>query len=256
VPNVGVPCMESITKNSPLGHDPDSVPWIPAAAWQDPSTKWDGVPFDFCSYAPHGWGDPVVMVPLCKFVFPGAGIMRGLHDLYYNSVPIPFADKYNPTIAEIDNWNIKVIQHFRDLIGFKQKVSADRCLFLRAQWSQEMAFSRIWDAKYPNDSCALPQNANTHCGGGWIPNCADQAPYLNGGACCFKVAESESMLNSKDSYQWSIFMSRLLSSMCPGDSAHLGMFALREFMGISLACTGGAVSVRVKGSGEQAGPTC
>jgi hypothetical protein len=85
------------------------------------------------------------------------------------AVPLPFADKFAPTVDEIDHWNIKVINHIRDMLGIPNKVTGDPRLYLEVAWADERKFTTIWDTKYPGvfdtayGPCSKP-SSNGHCG--------------------------------------------------------------------------------------------
>lgn len=95
---------------------------------------------------------------------------------------MPFADETNPTVAEIDEWNIEVIRHLRRLVGVTTPLEGDPRLYLEAQWADERRFTRVWDTEYPgtNGSAFGPcvASGNQHCGASFVPSFADQAPYL------------------------------------------------------------------------------
>ena len=179
--------------------------------------------------------------------------MLGLREVY--DTVQPFKDPKNPTVAEIDNWNVRVIQHFRDLIGAPTKVVADRCLFLQTQWAQERKYSTIWDTKYPNGTCVGSTNA--HCGAGFIPSCLDQRPYSTDGICCTRTQMSEGMFTVNADLPWSIKLTRIIGSMiCTGDWAHLGPFMIRPNVGLSFACIGGSQVLRGGWNGTGVGVGC
>lgn len=229
-------------------HAPDDIGWLGtpdqiASSWP----KWDGVPIDVCGKT---------TAEICEFVFPSVNTMRGLRDLFYNTKP--FADNVHPTVAEIDEWNVKVIQHFRNLIGAKTVVSADKCLFLRAHWNSERAWTRIWDTSdYPGtcDGSSAP-----HCGADFIPNCPDQILYLGNppSPCCVTTSGAEGIFTVNKDLPWSIKLSRVIAqTLCSeGLGGHTGPFVGRQFVGISFTCQGNSQIVRVKWNGNLQGISC
>ena len=161
--NVGAPCIEdatlfALTVAGNKGHDPDGVGWITPAQWQ--AARWNGVPIDICG---------MTFTQMKDALFPGANTMLGLREVFY--AMNPFADNRHPTVPEIDNWNIRVIQHLRDLVGAKQKVSGLQCLFLEAQFASERQNSRAWDTPTYPGTCL--GDKNPHCGAGFFPNASD-----------------------------------------------------------------------------------
>jgi len=245
--NIGAPCIEAGTQaaNWNKGHDPDGINWISRDNWR--AAEWDGVKFNPCGKT---------TAQICAFCFPSYNTMRGLRELYYSQNPLPFQDPKHPTIAEVDNWNVKVVQHFRDLIGAPVKVVPSKCEFLRAHWSNERQWTRVWDTKYPTDTCL--NFTNPHCGAGFIPSCADQQPYLNGGPCCTSTAGAEGIFTTKTDLPWSIKLARVIAdTVCrEGLSGHSGPFVGREYMGLSFVCMGASTVVRAKWSGRLEGISC
>jgi len=136
-----------------------------------PAMEWDGVPIDVAGKTP---------TELCMLLFNGPYAMMGLRQRYY--ALMPFADPTRPTIAEIDDWNIEVIRHLRNVIGNTTPLEGDDRLYLEAHWGDERRFSRVWDAAYPGTNgtafgpCA--SGNNQHCGATFVPSFIDQAPYL------------------------------------------------------------------------------
>jgi len=155
----------------------------------------------------------------------------------------PYADVTNPTVAEIDYWNIEVIRHFRRLIGITVPINPDPCLFLKAQWAQEHAVSTVWDAV---SGFTCTGSTNPHCGDGFIPTCEDQAPYLPqypGLTCCGAGAGSGGIASTNTDIPWSIKLVRIIKGWwCSGD-AHGGPFLVRTRAGIAFYNSGGGGQV-------------
>ena len=214
-------------------HDPDGIPWIPRGNW----VAWDRVTTI----------NPCVSTKaqIIAFVFPppgGVNTMRGLRERFYEVNP--FADNANPTVAEIENWNIEVIRHFRKLLGFNQTthpVYNDKCTYLKAAWAEERARTNYWSASYPGalDSaagpCTLPNSPLAHCGAGFLPNPADQAPYLcpSDMAPCTATSGAEGIQNINTDLPWSIKMARIIGQYLASDGIdnHTGPFIGRSLFG-------------------------
>ena len=239
------------------GHDPDGIHWLGRNDW----VSWK-----------KGVDSPMTPTPsnsgrggaLYKFIFPTPNHMRGLRDRFYEVRP--FADNMNPTVAEIENWNVEVIRHYRSLMGFNDTthpVSNNKCDYLKAAWSTERFHTDKWNALYPGEPsnpergpCALPFDRNAHCGGGFIPQPQHQAPYLCPSAMppCTRANQTEGTQNAK-MVPWSIMLSRVIHSFYASDGigAHTGPFAGRQFFGTSWWRTGDNVVFRGKWSGNNAG---
>jgi hypothetical protein len=141
----------------------------PPLSWD--GTSWDGSsPPDFCS---------LTISQLCSWAFPSAGHMRGLRELYLSTQP--FANELLPTVYEIEQWNLKVINHLRALFGLTAFATLSKKQFLRAQWANERRYTTVWDSAYPTGTCV--GSTDPHCGFTFQPSCADQVPYLDGAEC-------------------------------------------------------------------------
>ena len=239
-------------------HDPDGIPWIPANAW----VPWDGV----TTYNPCTLTTAQLMAGILP---PPSGIngMRGLRELFYSVNP--FADNQNPTVAEIENWNIEVIRHFRRLLGFNQTthpVSNDKCTYLKAAWAEERFRTDYWSTAYPGTldravgPCTLPNSSNPHCGALFIPSAAaEQAPYLcpQSMALCSATGGAEGIANHNADTPWSIKMARIIGMYLGTDGigGHTGPFVGRPKFGSAWYMNGAGVTVRTKWGGRLV-PTC
>lgn len=238
-------------------HDPDGIPWIQRSWW----VPWDGITtINPCTSTKQQIKD---------FVFPqpgGVHTMRGLRERFYEVNP--YRDNQNPTPAEIENWNIEVIRHFRRLLGFNQTthpVYNHKCTYLKAAWSEERARYNHWDATYPgtlnssNGPCTIPFSPNAHCGGGFILTPADQAPYLcpSDMAACVGGGGAEGIQSINTDIPWSIKISRIIGTFLNSDGigAHTGPFVGREYFGSAWYMNGGSTTFRGKWSGNLS-PTC
>jgi hypothetical protein len=183
---------------------------------------------------------------MCSYVFPVSPyVMRGLRDVYENINP--FVDEVNPTVAEVDNWNLEVVRHFRRLFGITTPVSNDRCQYLRAQWSTERKNTTVWDSMYPTDggiggAGPCGSGSGSHCGFTFVPSCADQLPYLNGSDCCTYTGLAEGLAGVNIALPWFCKLGFVIAQyLCnEGRGGHTGPFFGREKMGISWLCGGGA----------------
>lgn len=168
------------TSNSQMGltngkHDPDSIPWISQTQWNN--ATWNGIPFD-----PTGKST----AQQCAWFRPtgSAYIVKGLKERFYEVNP--FADNANPTVQEIEDWNLEVIRHFRRLMGVTLPVRHNPRLYLEARWSTERKRTQLWDTDYPismypghaigesdgpcfNSSGGAADVAGGHCGESFFP---------------------------------------------------------------------------------------
>lgn len=105
--------------------DPNKTHGIPVGLTIPP---WDGIPFNINDY-------PDLQV-LRAILWPvGTSQLRGQAELY-NTVQ-PFADELNPTPAEVEYWNYRVLIHFRALLGLSTPLVMNKCRSLQAQWLLE-----------------------------------------------------------------------------------------------------------------------
>lgn len=187
--------MTSISQavGSVTSQDPDGVGWLTPTQWAN--STWDGIPFDT---------DGKTKEEICAFLRPdNVWTIRGLRERFYEVNP--FADNENPTVTEIDNWNIEVIRHFRALLGNTIPVENDARLYLECRWADERKYTEAWDTDYPDTfTCTgattcigkspgpcfllgVPTDiAGGHCGAGFFPldqthrNVYINAPAYNG----------------------------------------------------------------------------
>lgn len=213
-------------------HDPDGVGWIDSSAWED--SKWDGTVYD---------PTKMTRAAFASAICPSGDRIRGIREVFYRTKP--FADNRNPTKAEVDEWHRIAINHLRALVGYTsedRKVQKDHCMFARALWGQERRFTRKWDSKYPGtvDSAYGPctGGTNAHCGATFVPDAADQAPYLpEGHATCGTPAGAEGVTGApKSNIPWSIKWSRGFCQYLGSEGfwgGHVGPFFHREKFGFS-----------------------
>jgi len=171
--------MNACTKISQDDHNvrdqtPNGFLEVPPNIWD--AARWDGNPFPITLSTPKE--------DICNFLRPSGNApgsrwaIRGLRERFYEVNP--FADVKNPTVAEIDNWNIEVIRHFRKLLGVNIPVSADASLYLQCRWSDERKFTDKYNTKYPSGTCFgnPAETRNDHCGFIFVPDAGDRAPYI------------------------------------------------------------------------------
>lgn len=208
-------------------HDPDGIVWLQPAHWEE--AKWDGVPYTDYENMSRG--------ALCKAIFPNSNTMRGLREHFY--AVQPFKDNQNPTVAEIDAWNIEVVRHFRRLLGITIPIEPDRCLFLRAQWATERKATDVWDAKYPGTFSTAygpcGEGSIPHCGAAFAPNEEDQVPYGAGEYCPHKGGGTEGIGGTNQDIPWSIKLGRVIAMfLClEGIRGHTGPFLTRQRAGFA-----------------------
>jgi len=164
-----------ISQGRPLvtSQDPDGIGWLSPDQWI--GSTWD--------HKPLLNTENKTKEEVCEWLMPeNSYILKGLREVFYKENP--FADNTNPTPGEIDAWNIKVIIHFRDLLGNKTPVKNDARLYLESRWAHERKFTKSWDSAYPltgtnNDDRYGPcfsspggvpiDKAEGHCGESFFP---------------------------------------------------------------------------------------
>jgi len=179
-----------LNNNAHTDHSPDGITWIAKASW----IEWDGTIYDPTKYSKQ---------ELSELICPGNTI-RGLRELFYATNP--FADNVNPTKAEVDYWHTVAINHVRAMVNYTEPeyiIKPDKCLHIRALWSDERRFTRMWDTdEYPG---TCEGSSNGHCGAGFIPNVDDQQEYLPDDiGSCWSRAGSEGVFSAaKSNIPWS-----------------------------------------------------
>ena len=201
--------------SSVIDHTPDGVTWISPSKWK----VWGGVPIDPTSMSKKQFAQKIC---------PSGDTILGLREVFYEHNT--FADVNNPTKAEVDEWHRISIQHLRALVGNTNPIEKDHCLFARALWGQQRRFTAMWDDAYPLGTCVGSSNA--HCGASFLPNAADQAPYLPPGhPKCGKPAGSEGISNApKSDIPWSIKWVRAFCGFLNSEGfngGHVGPFFRR-----------------------------
>lgn len=239
-----------------IPHDPDTDP----TDWT--GSEWDGIPF------PGNW-ETATKEELCAFAFPlGHGnAMLGLREKFYQLNP--FADTNNPTVVEIEDWNIAVIEHFRSLFGIDTPIEKDRCLYVRALWADERKYTDYWDTAYPSGGGSPPGpiccpsgvacSTDAHCGDIFYPlDYNDQLPYFTGSpepepGCPWVGGGSTGIITtSTKTTNWVSQLSRVIKNwVCSeGQTGHAGPFFTRTKVGMSwLVFNSGAVQFRGKWAG-------
>ena len=223
-----------VAGSSNTAHDPDGVGWITTADWE--AAEWDGT-----VYNPSLMTKAEFFAAIC----PSVDRIRGIREVFYQHNP--FADIHNPTKAEMDDWHRIALNHVRALIGYTsedRQVKKDVCMFARALWGDQRKFTTLWDDKYPGDPgsaygpCVGAPKFNAHCGATFIPDAADQAPYLPPGhAPCTTTQGSEGVFGGpKSNIPWSLKWSRGLCNTLKAEGfwgGHIGPFFHREKFGYS-----------------------
>jgi hypothetical protein len=251
---------------SVTSQDPDGIGWLSSTNWSN--STWDGTPLDTTGKTNQ---------ELCDFLTPDHPyVVRGLREKFYEVNP--FADNTNPTPAEIDNWNLEVIRHFRALLGVNTPVRPSARLYLESRWADERKHTMFWDTAYPNSNdCGSANNescvgrapgpcwigntpidsAGGHCGESFFPNASDralaiaEAPY-NNNTVTYPELENYNTRHAQASginfveadIPWSIKFARLLRGWICGEglTGHPGPYVgagAREEFGSSWYYTGG-----------------
>jgi len=263
------PVMRSST--GALRHDPDGITWLTPAQWNQ--TTWDGVPFNVSGKTTS---------EICAFLGSSPYLVKGLRQRFYEVNP--FADNENPTVTEINNWNLEVIRHFRKLLGNPTPVDHDARLYLEASWADERKYTTVWDTSYPvgmlyqtspdaayvggqaqGPCVGYTDTASGHCGAAFFPNSSDRAPYLaalpyqnnftaypelNGYVSRRSQTEGIRGLNPAGK-PWSILLASAIRNwICEeGLSGHPGPYVgtdARRYFGCSWWWTGGTLNYRGK----------
>ncbi|WBC28380.1 hypothetical protein PBPMD00_37 [Pinkberry virus LS07-2018-MD00] len=193
---------------------------------------------------------------LCSMFFPdkdNRGNMVGLNALYDKLRP--FKDENNPTIPELEFWNLEVLRHFRRLIGNSTPLNNDRKMYILGRWADERKYTNKWNSLYPKDTC-FPQKSGGHCGWMFRPNCIDQAEYIQQyeDQECITASggHSEGIGGVPHSVPWAYKVAYVVRQfLCQdGTTAHMGPLfgSKRTGVGISFFDKGDGLSVRFKWS--------
>lgn len=212
--------------SSVTSQDPDGVGWID---WT--GSEWNGIPIDTTGLSKG---------EIWARVFPqNANAMLGLREYFYQVNP--FQDVTNPTVAEIDNWNLHIVKHFRNILGSTVPVELDEKLFVRARWSDERKYTNVWD-DVPGtfDSAFGPciGGTNQHCGDAFYPPLTDQPPYLSQYTPTIAPFSTTGdgttgMGTTNANIPWCVKLTRIISAFLSADGlgAHTGPFLTRTKFG-------------------------
>lgn len=222
----------TVTDQTPYGID-----WL-NPSW--PAATWDGVTTI----------DPGTMTTAqcCAFLWPaGPDAMLGTQQFWdqWVSEGGGFADPTNPTSGEIQEWTKRMILGFRHLTQNPTPLTINKCLMMRALWSDERKYTTKWDAAYPG-TCGTAygpcqpcgSGGNAHCGESFVPNTADQEPYhlatSDGmvGDSCSSGGGASGIFTTNTDIPWSVKISRVMKTwFCSKDAGHFGPFLGREELG-------------------------
>ena len=205
--------------------------WIPQSDWN--AMYWDGVPLtDIYNKTPS---------QLCVWMFKGRA-MKGLKQ-HYEAIK-PFCDPANPTVAEVDNWHLEVIKHFRNLLGVTTPIQLDARLMLESAWAEERYWLQFFWASYTgtNGSAYGPcvGTTNQHCGASFIPSIVDQQPYYTQypdiTPTMTQSSRAEGIGNQNTNLPWMLKLVGVLQNwVCSeGLVGHTGPFVTREKVGMSI----------------------
>ena len=233
----GIPGIEHATAVSnavPVVTDqsPQGIDWLATARANDPYVVGESI-------------DPGTMTTaqVCAYIWPDSvDWMRGTQHVYDSFGG--FADPLNPTALEIEQYFVAFVLHFRELTQNPTPLSIDPCLMLRSLWSDERFYTDMWDIAYPGtcgtaDGPCVPcgGGGNPHCGEAFVPNAADQVPYLadigHTGPCSLGPGAAGIAATNLD-IPWSVKLSRIMQGwFCTIDS-HFGPFMGRETLGFHM----------------------
>eukprot|EP00992_Anisonema_acinus_P013313 TRINITY_DN8674_c0_g1_i2.p1 TRINITY_DN8674_c0_g1~~TRINITY_DN8674_c0_g1_i2.p1 ORF type:complete len:700 (+),score=149.73 TRINITY_DN8674_c0_g1_i2:56-2101(+) len=209
-------------------HSPDGIWWLNEWA------TWDGIPFN-----PREMSHSDFKNAIC----PKGDVLRGIREVFY--AHNPFADVANPTKAEVDEWHRISINHLRALVnltGPYWEVEKDTCMFARALWGQQRRFTTMWDTDYTGTTGSAygpcQGSGNSHCGATFVPNAADQAPYLpQDHAACGTPGGAEGVSGApKSNIPWSVKWVRAICQYIGAETfwgGHVGPFFRRPKFGFS-----------------------
>jgi hypothetical protein len=208
----GVAGIQAVEYNTQVGteiysrHDPEG--WnhiVSKEEWE--RSRWNGKVL--CNY------DLVEKPSLMSYLWPGGNLL-GLWELYDSLKP--FSDVKNPTVEEVDKWNLAVIRHFRSLFMIDPPpIEPDLCLYVFSQWNNERQFSDCWDEKYKK----FGQDHNQFFPGMEV----DRQPYLSDMKCDFKEGFT-ALLNIKTQAPWFIKMSHILFELLSNTDPHKAIKSL------------------------------
>jgi hypothetical protein len=224
--------LANVKKQFPTGdHSPRGVTWLPKGIFDDPKTQWDGKPRYFCDFQTKD--------EFWSYVYPTGDmhVMRGIGQLYDKLQP--FQDPKNPTIPEIDYWNMAVINHYRALLGARP-AKFPPCMSLRTLWAHEKRYSNAWDTIHTEYKCFGNPTAPQHCGAVFVPPEEYRQPYYdcsdNNITQCNPSSEGD-IGGTKDNMPFGVMMSRVIGNAIRADGhpfVHAGTFLNREFVGYTM----------------------
>lgn len=182
--------------------DPDGFIHVSRDQWV--LSRWDGIPWTKSQFCAANQND------ILNYLFPSSPYcLRGLRELFYTKNP--FTDWLNPTPAEIDNWNLIVLNHFKHLLGKTEDHVFYDEMFYQSLWANERLFSDVWNTLYPVGICS--PDPSSICGYNFHPNRfnGEQTPYLMNGKTPFQFrshAESRGLI--PDFVPWCSKMSAMI----------------------------------------------
>lgn len=244
----------NFVSSSTQRHDPDGISWISSTKWN--AARWDGVPMNPCTNS---------LSTIRAFLFPNTNTLRGLRERFYEVNP--FSDLRNPTVDEIDSWNIEVVKHFRRLLGLNNPLTPLRSLYKRAQWTSEAKNSK----RLIGGAATCVGSTNPHCGATYLPSCGEfDTPGIPGqDNTAYRFADevdtwtcmtsvpgggSEGINTINSDLPWSIKLTRVIAQFLASDGLgyHTGPFLVREYVGMSFwYYSDGATIFRGKWAGNE-----
>ena len=241
-PAIQFPLVTTYSNNETGGTQSVTPSWLPGNGLDWKKKEWDGIPLDYEGKTPQ---------QICQWMYSGYA-MKGLKQ-WYDEVK-PFANEAQPTMKEVDAWNVNVIRHFRRLLGIDTEVVAHEDLFMKC-WFSDRRYSGL-DRNVPpdmNDTAYGPcvwwngggwtQGSNAHCGALYKPSGINwNVMYtVNNGYPAPPTAgpdwseATEGIATVNTNLPWALKLSAALSQfVCnEGLGGHAGPFTSRTQVGMS-----------------------
>jgi hypothetical protein len=167
-------------------HSPATVP----DSYESSKAIWDGTKVDISNMSREE-----ELNALC----PTGDVLKGIEELYEKTKP--FKDTANPTMAEVDAWNVAVVLHFRSMLNIAEvpPFKLNKCHSGQALISQEYVLTD----KY-GDHSKICQGV-AHCG--YTFSLSQVSPeqkkqYYPSGSCADNLSAWEGIMWSPPDLNW------------------------------------------------------